>query len=130
MAADNEVEAMLVGIREKCLGWGITLDDLVLDVDAGTVGTVLHRTEGVLEMTVGAIGRLQAVGFGLGVGWGVSNGNGHELASIVTCDIDGDIERTEGDVGSVPGKHNSLKHQCRMGMRARARMSAINMYNR
>ena len=66
VAADDQVEAVVVRMIQQRLSRGVALDDLVLHLDACALCAVGHVTEGLLE-AVGGGGGFAPVGAGLGV---------------------------------------------------------------
>ena len=127
MAADDEIKPVLVGVVDQCAGGRFAVDDLVADVHAGPGGAVGDLGEGGLQVAVGGVGGLDPVHGGLGVGGGVGDRDGDKLGLVAAGDVDRDIKRAEGEIGTVPGKQDSLEHQRRMGTRDRAMMRAASM---
>jgi hypothetical protein len=127
IATDDQVGSVMVNVREQRPNGCVAFDDLVLDIDPGAFGSVLDLIERVLEVAVGGVSGLGAVGGRLGMSRRVRNRDGYEFGLVAAGDVDGDIKGTQRDLRAVPGKEDSLKRQRRMGTRDRATIKATSM---
>ena len=67
MTANDQVEAVGVGVGQQRPCRRLSLDHFVLDIDAGALGAIAGLREGLEQVTAGSLGRFDPVSARLSV---------------------------------------------------------------
>jgi len=124
MSADDQIDAVLVGVGEQRRPRILGVDDLLARLDPGPVGAVGDLAKALPQVLAGRLLGLPAIAGRLGAGGRMGDRYRHQLALAAAGQVDGHLEGAQRHLRAVPGEHDPLEHQRSTGISTSATTSA------